>query len=813
MTMKRSMLILAASALIATMSCQKEKETQVEPSPDYDPTTNTVKTNFVLSVSTSTGKDTKTSPEFTQVSGNFLGMQDVHLLSYELPFTSADHGAFFFKPINAGEVVKATRDFNLGNLMAANSITEQKASRSIELSLPLGTNNVVLYGKALKTHSEEDQGSITITGESSDLTTLKFSLNPRLKSQGAFDAGAFVFSRIINYLLAAGIVNENTFWNHPVGTLDRSYAFWFPLPSAEVEASLPASHTDGTIAVGSDGVTYTYYMGELSWKQLGRMYDYEFDNIGSTKPEDVASTATGANKFGVSALGQVLGEAYSSLTTIKASADGKYKELRAGSAPSILHTLHDLHTIIEKAANAVPNIWEEQVVKLLAQQLDERMHQFFIVDTSGELDFIRKDDGTVDVNTIKTRLQASCSPVEWSTYADRVNTNLNVEYFYDVPRGNYGFPTNIGLPYGAAIMVCDRKTDIKSIDAFDYTTDIPAYGFGDAYFPIANYRYAAELLYYGNSPIRVSDELKKASDYPPSISTWNTDTWWNGWQNRASVQSTTRSVAMENNINYGTALLASKIKFADGITALKDNNAALHPGEEDQTIPLDQAQFLVTGLIIGGQPDVVGWDFTRYPDYGSYAGMTYDEAAGKFNGAHFDNNGFDKMIYDRVLTPIQIGSSNNTAYTFVWDNYDATKTADEQADVYVGLEILNRGEDFWGEMNLVRKNGVFYLLGKLDLSDALEAARQSSSEAFTNLDRNYYCYPPFNPSNGKTINVPRVFMQDYMTTADLVIGADALKHAYVTVPDLRSGQVSLGVSIDMTWTPGLAFTVPMGEVD
>ena len=108
---------------------------------------------------------------------------------------------------------------------------------------------------------------------------------------------------------------------------------------------------------------------------------------------------------------------------------------------------------------------------------------------------------------------------------------------------------------------------------------------------------------------------------------------------------------------------------------------------------------------------------------------------------------------------------------------------------------------------------MFYLLGKLDLSDALEAARQGSSEAFSNLNRNYYCYPPFDPANGKTINVPRVFMQDYMTTADLVIGADALKHAYVTVPDLRSGQVSLGVSIDMVWTPGLAFTVPMGEAD
>ena len=53
-------------------------------------------------------------------------------------------------------------------------------------------------------------------------------------------------------------------------------------------------------------------------------------------------------------------------------------------------------------------------------------------------------------------------------------------------------------------------------------------------------------------------------------------------------------------------------------------------------------------------------------------------------------------------------------------------------------------------------------------------------------------------------------MQDYMTKANLIIGVDALKHAYVTVPDLRSSQISLGVSIDMHWESGLAFDVILG---
>ena len=56
-------------------------------------------------------------------------------------------------------------------------------------------------------------------------------------------------------------------------------------------------------------------------------------------------------------------------------------------------------------------------------------------------------------------------------------------------------------------------------------------------------------------------------------------------------------------------------------------------------------------------------------------------------------------------------------------------------------------------------------------------------------------------------------MQDFMTKANLILNEDALKHAYVTLPDLRSSQVSLGVSIDMEWESGLSFDVALGETD
>ena len=172
------------------------------------------------------------------------------------------------------------------------------------------------------------------------------------------------------------------------------------------------------------------------------------------------------------------------------------------------------------------------------------------------------------------------------------------------------------------------------------------------------------------------------------------------------------------------------------------------------------------------------------------------------------------MIYDRVVDGYKIGQDTDPIYTMVWDNYDATKKATEQSDVYIAIELYNQtGQDFWGELNMVRKNGIFYLVGKLSLSAAIASAREKSGDAFKNLSRKDYNYPPYNPVTGETVNAPRVFMQDYVTEATLLLNADALKHAYVTVPDLRTSQVSLGLSIDLSWQPGLGFVVNMGTLE
>ena len=57
-----------------------------------------------------------------------------------------------------------------------------------------------------------------------------------------------------------------------------------------------------------------------------------------------------------------------------------------------------------------------------------------------------------------------------------------------------------------------------------------------------------------------------------------------------------------------------------------------------------------------------------------------------------------------------------------------------------------------------------------------------------------------------------MFIQDFMTTANFVLGETSLQHAYATVPDLRSTQISLGLSVDLKWQTGLTFNeVVLGE--
>ena len=834
--------LVGAIMLAGLLSCEREMVQTVPNNPTYDADANTVTTKIILDVSTSRTPQTRTTAAYAQAGENphFLGMEAVHLLTYKLPYapfgkemSDTTVGKFFYR-----SSVSALRDYDLGNLFDAGDVTSQSSSRAVELALPLETNCLVLYGKALKSGTDDQQGAIGLKGDPADLKTLAFYLQPRLQDTTAYYGGCELFQGILTGMLVAGLVDEQHFWQVsannqvytvPVGSRDRRYKFWWPQDNGTPTVYKRTSGVDY-----QDGEAYTenskyvLHWGELSWKQLGIMYDWEYDDDETTNPLNVTT-----NHMALSGLGESLGEAYSRLTNVRSQRMRKteltdpapdsilvLKELRAGSAESVLRTIQDLYAVVNKASTSKPTGWEEEVARQLAEVISSRIESFFSVATDAA-------SGTKSVTGFKSfsalieDFKTNVAQTEWDqTHIDAVDASFLPTHT------SGGFPMNLHMPQGAAILLCNRDwpTNATSgpfnrLDKFVYTQEIPAYGMGDGNltFPIADYRYPAELMYYGNSAIRVSDEVVTQAMYPKEATlgadAWTTDAnWGNKWHKNRSVTSTTRSVAMVHRINYGTALLQSHVGYSDAAlnNGLQDNKKAIFGAEENNVIPVKDVTtgLKVTGIIVGGQPDTVGWHYTRKPT-GFAETVTYDESTKKFDGLFFVNSAFNKMIYDMLPSPFRIGDSqaDNNIYTFCWDNYDATLAADKQSDVYVALELENHtGQDFWGELNVVRDGGTFYLVGKLSLENAKNLTN------FAHLERTDYNYPIYKPQTGETVDAPRVFMQDYCTVANLIIGETSLQHAYVTVPDLRSNQVSLGVSIDMKWETGLQFDVDMGKL-
>lgn len=911
-TFTSALLGAAALASLAT-GCVRE---QFNTNPNYNPETNSVTTKFVLNVSNQTGNDTKMTAANVQANGQaFRGMQDVHILTYKLgpgntpsftgaPAADATIGKFFFDPATAGG---ATKDYNFGRLFEAGAVTGEKQSRIMELSFPLETNAIALYGKALNTKGAEHQGQITAIGDPANLASLRFALTPRVdpNAKEPYTAGAYAFQSIISSLTIAGLVNEEKYWtddglayngttNHYLvtGNKNKQYKIWLPYEPNDplykkitelerYQSIAGADYKDGDAYELRDGdptnSPYSYHLkvGNCSWKMLGDMYLADHDGDLETTASKVvlacdphtyedALPADIKEDLEFVPLLEALGEAYHKLITISTRVDFKYDaeghkipdtstedpndyekityhELRAGSAAAILRTLRDLDFIIHKVMNATPSSWSEVIAQQLASELHDRIQVYFIGDTD---DMVYREASVIR-NALYSYVKDN--PDALALYNDSgIASNFTNEYLQGSGSrdGTAGFPMNIGFPMGAAYLKTDAANDNThywKAERFLFDENIPAYAFGStSTFNIFNYCYPAELMYYGNSPLRISDSEHVEGDFPATISQWRNEgtgtKWTSDWVKFGSVQSTTRSVAMVDHINYGSALLKSTVQYdAASVNVdqpyLEDNKGAIFEGEQPNKIRVigDNANpvttgIRVTGIVIGGQPAAVTWDFTRMPDLNgtnppSYSNVHFTD--GVFTGLSFENDTFGKMIYDKLDTDDQfrIGvTSENSIYTLCWDNYDALAVAADQRDVYIALELQNKtGEDFWGETNLVRKDAIFYLVGKLDLKKLI-ANHSGNYDALNGHlgDRSktgYYYYPPFNPDTGETIEVPRVFMQDYMTTATLTLNKDALKHAYMSVPDLRSNQVSLGVSVDITWETGLSFEVEMGKLN
>lgn len=257
----------------------------------------------------------------------------------------------------------------------------------------------------------------------------------------------------------------------------------------------------------------------------------------------------------------------------------------------------------------------------------------------------------------------------------------------------------------------------------------------------------------------VSDkDMSNLNDFP----TYNDWTNPNGanWEGKNfsenAVVNTTKTVGLKDPVQYSVAVLKSTVR-CDAAT-LEDNAKQAGSFDENQQISVPADGFKVTGILIGGQPASVDWK--------------YEPATAET----FANTIYDKEMNAPMYAKHE-ASASNANYTLVFDN----KKSDSQSPVYVTIELENNsGQAFYGKDGIIQKNTKFYLVGQLN---------------------------PNKEDLSKPAGVNRVFMQDYVTTANFNI--KNLKDAYNCIPDLRTSGINVGLAVDLDWKSGITFDVEL----
>ena len=321
--------------------------------------------------------------------------------------------------------------------------------------------------------------------------------------------------------------------------------------------------------------------------------------------------------------------------------------------------------------------------------------------------------------------------------------------------GTKDFPRNLNLPDGVAKV---KWNDIKK--EFEYVNVNSTVSTGN----LINYTtitYPSELAYYVSSPVKVSSNEITAVKDLPDYNKWIGNTAdWSSYGD--AVESSTRFVALQKPVLYGVASLKSTVKCASN--TLIDNAKDKGQYESDNSIAVDDTSFPITGILIGGQPKQVAWNF---------------EAANTVT-----TNEFKYTIYDRDmnkganLTAAVTGTAEPN-YTLVLDNKDNSATS--QNKVYITIELENNASDFFGADGLIPKGSKFYMVGELD-PKATSGITQPT---------------------GKTLD--HVFVKDHTTIANFTI--KSLKKAYNHIPDMRSSKINVGLAVDLSWKEGITFNV------
>ena len=358
---------------------------------------------------------------------------------------------------------------------------------------------------------------------------------------------------------------------------------------------------------------------------------------------------------------------------------------------------------------------------------------------------------------ILTKATAPATPDGTLTFDSSLGT---VVYTATATSEDATYPGDLNIPDGAAVLAWNTATPKQATQKIDGSiTNIQ-----NITGKFADYVYPASLYYVANSGVLTATTSQK-DNYDGSKDWAGTGSILAGYTAGKSVQSSTKSVAIVDQIQYAVGRLDTKVTTAA---------ATLYDRKGDAVAGTDASRFPITGVLIGGQKPV---------NYMFHQNTTAAEVT----------------IYDNIVkanagsTPFATTTGSDYNYTL------ALETAKDQA-IYVAVEFLNNsGQDFQGFDGVVPDGGKFYLVAQLDPKASTGVSGYVSG------------------------SVDKVFIQDYKTIANFTISAGTsntdpswtegtsentggLGAAYNTIPDLRTPKLELGLSVNLAWQAGLIFT-------
>lgn len=236
---------------------------------------------------------------------------------------------------------------------------------------------------------------------------------------------------------------------------------------------------------------------------------------------------------------------------------------------------------------------------------------------------------------------------------------------------------------------------------------------------------------------------------------WGSDGLWTSGA-RATISAATTKIALNKTVNYAVGRLDVKVKASAEVLKANDVTGA---SDTDVNVANEGAPaFTLTGVVVGGQPAQVGWDFTN-------------------TGTDWKNMVYDNDVVDAAANIAYATDFSSVAVSsYVLGLPTQVVTTASQAVVNIALEITNNGPAFYGKAvngqpAIIPSGATFYLVGQLD---------------------------PYT-TGGSAPN--QVFASDYYTTANLNI--TSLKNAYATLPDLTTAQLEFSLKVDLTWQQGI----------